>query len=88
MCRARNLNEIGVAPVITHKDQCAGGLGFARNQLSEAGGTVNVPNRRSLVVERGDVLGAHFSPFALVESFFDEPFLSAVFSMALSDTRS
>ena len=58
--RTVDLDEVGVASVVAHQDERARRLRVARDELGDAGGAVNVPDRRCLVVDLEGLLGAHF----------------------------
>ena len=77
--RPLNLDEVGVTPIVAHENERAGVLRVTRNQLGDAGGAVNVPDGRCLIVDHQGLLGTHFLSFESVESFFWDALLSDVF---------
>lgn len=79
MSHPLDLDEIRVAPIVAHENERAGVLRITRNQLGDAGGAVNVPDGRCLIVDHQGLLGTHFLSFESVESFFWDALLSDVF---------
>ena len=83
MVRALDLDERRVTAVVAHEHERSRIRGVTRNQLGDARGAVNVPDRGGLVVGHGGFLGAHFLPFfeeVLASAFLESAFLESAFS--------
>ena len=66
MVRTIDLNETGIASVIAHQHQRARRRRIARDQLGNAGASINVPDGRGHRVGRARLLDAHRCPLASV----------------------